>query len=447
MKIARNQTFMNFDPPAEWKTDPALYVIHKLLDERSNIFRLAVPCFPNAVEEGKGFMGYDGMTVEQVVRAAIYKQYRRLNFRELAEHTADSFKGRKFMKIDYKQHFSHQTLHENIARLSPEALTDIQRAVTKVGMELGIDDGQKIRSDATSIETDVHHPTEASSLWDCIRVACRLLETLTATGYGFTLRDYRKGAKKLLFKINNCKNNKAKRKKLFKQLLKTNQACLNQVDAALDLAARLNLPMLKQLFELCQLRPMMAKTQEMTRRHQLNDEKVAVKDKIFSIFEDHTDCISKGARKVIFGHKVNFASGKRLVFDCLQALGNWSEKVAYGPILERIKDAYDFVPRDLVTDGGPAYSGNLKKAIELGVKNVVFGKTTGSMQNQVSSKAMETRLKKWRSGIEAGISNFKRGLRAVRCPWKGWNGFQRFMLLNVTVFNLKVIAADLLSQL
>ncbi len=115
--------------------------------------------------------------------------------------------------------------------------------------------------------------------------------------------------------------------------------------------------------------------------------------------------------------------------------------------MKRIKAAYNFVPRDLVTDGGPACGDNLKKAIELGVKNIVFGKTTGSMKNEVSSKAMETRLKKWRSGIEADISNFKRGLRAARCPWKGWGGFQSFMLLNTTVFNLKVIAADLLSQL
>lgn len=32
---------------------------------------------------------------------------------------------------------------------------------------------------------------------------------------------------------------------------------------------------------------------------------------------------------------------------------------------------------------------------------------------------METRLKKWRSGIEANISNLKRGYGLARCTWKG----------------------------
>ena len=52
MKIAKKQIFLNFDPPAEWETDPILFVIHQLLDERPAITRLAAPCFPNAVDEG-----------------------------------------------------------------------------------------------------------------------------------------------------------------------------------------------------------------------------------------------------------------------------------------------------------------------------------------------------------------------------------------------------------
>ena len=42
-----------------------------------------------------------------------------------------------------------------------------------------------------------------------------------------------------------------------------------------------------------------------------------------------------------------------------------------------------------------------------GIVNIVFNKIVGSLKNVVSSKNMETRLKKWRSGIEAVISNLK----------------------------------------
>lgn len=447
MKIIKKQVFLNFDPPAEWETDPVLFVIHQLLDERPAIIKLAAPCFPKAVTDEIAAMGRDGMTVEQIVRAAIYKQYRRLSYADLAEHTVDSIKGRQFMKLTYGQYFSAQTLQENIARLTPEVWAAILTAVTQIGVDLGVDDGQKLRSDATVIETNIHYPTEVSLLWDSVRVSCRLLERLTHQSTGFAFRDYRTGAKKLLFKIVNCPD-KTARKKLFQQMLKLNQTCINQVETTLELAAQRRLPMDKILFELCQLRPRMIKVQEMTIRQQINGEKIPVKDKIFSLFEDHTDCIVKGQRDASFGHKVNFATGQsNLIFDCHLELGNWSEKSVLAPLLERVTATFKFVPRDLATDGGQASLSNLNKAIGLGIKNVVFGKTVGSLKNVTTSPAMETRLKKWRAGMEAVISNFKRGLRAVRCPWKGWDGFQQFVLLNTTVFNLKVIATGLLAQL
>ena len=56
-------------------------------------------------------------------------------------------------------------------------------------------------------------------------------------------------------------------------------------------------------------------------------------------------------------------------------------------------------------------------------------------------------LKKWCSGMEAVISNFKRGLNADVCTWEGWNGFKRFVLWNAITFNLRVIARSIVSQL
>ena len=45
-------------------------------------------------------------------------------------------------------------------------------------------------------------------------------------------------------------------------------------------------------------------------RHEMLAEEVATADKIFSLNEDHTDCIIKGSREVIFGHKINLTGGK-----------------------------------------------------------------------------------------------------------------------------------------
>ena len=69
------------------------------------------------------------------------------------------------------------------------------------------------------------------------------------------------------------------------------------------------------------------------------------------------------------------------------------------------------------------------------------------MKNIVSSKKMETMLKKWRSGIESIISSLKRGLQIRRSSWKGYEAFQNFVLWSVIAYNLKIIAILLLTNL
>jgi len=88
-------------------------------------------------------------------------------------------------------------------------------------------------------------------------------------------------------------------------------------------------------------------------------------------------------------------------------------------------------PRDVVTDGGYASLKNQEIAKGKGVVNIVFNKIVGSLKNITTSLNMETRLKKWRSGIEAVISNVKRGSNCFRCDWKGKGHFDAKVLWSV----------------
>ncbi len=75
-----------------------------------------------------------------------------------------------------------------------------------------------------------------------------------------------------------------------------------------------------------------------------------------------------------------------------------------------------------ISIGGYASSNNQKKAKKRG-GNIVFKKIVGTLKNIVSSGSMESRLKKWRSGIEAVILNVKRGFNLFRCECKGRKHF------------------------
>jgi len=179
---------------------------------------------------------------------------------------------------------------------------------------------------------------------------------------------------------------------------------------------------------------------------EIKGEKVPNEEKIFSIYEQHTDIIVKGSREVQFGHKVDLTSGRsNLVLHCDVLRGNPSDSKLFAPALDSIIEGYGIVPRDCATDGGYASLANQAYAAEKGVVNIVFNKIVGSLQNISSSKNMETRLKKWRSGAEAIISNIKRGFNLVRCAWKGWRNFVSKVLWSVIAYNIRVMTAHVVK--
>jgi IS5 family transposase len=60
---------------------------------------------------------------------------------------------------------------------------------------------------------------------------------------------------------------------------------------------------------------------------------------------------------------------------------------------------------------------------------------------------METRLKKWRSGMEAVISNLKRGYQLRRCEWKGWEHFKANVFWSVIAYNIGVISVYFIKRI
>ena len=167
--------------------------------------------------------------------------------------------------------------------------------------------------------------------------------------------------------------------------------------------------------------PVMEKVYHMTERREIYKEDVPVAEKIFSIYERHTDIIVKGQRDVQFGHKVNIGSGKsNLILTCGILKGNPPDSELYQDTIEMIKKYYGKTPESSVADGGFASTANIEYSQKEGIVNIVFNKIRGSMENIADNKWVENKLKRWRSGIEAIISNLKRGFHISRCVWKGF---------------------------
>ena len=135
-----------------------------------------------------------------------------------------------------------------------------------------------------------------------------------------------------------------------------------------------------------------------------------------------------------------------LILVCDNLEGNPADSTLYQGAMEKVIESYGKVPRDSATDGGFASKANADYAKSKGIVNIVFNKIVGSLKNIVSSKNMETRLKKWRSGIEANISNLLRGFGLTRCNWKGHEHFKSKVLWSVIAYNIRVMTAALIKQ-
>jgi IS5 family transposase len=194
------------------------------------------------------------------------------------------------------------------------------------------------------------------------------------------------------------------------------------------------------------LMPVMEKVYLMTERGEILKEKVPVDEKIFSIYEMHTDIIVKGQRDVQFGHKINLSSGKsNLILTCGIVSGNPKDSTLYQDTIKKVIKLYGITPNSSTADGGFASTENIEYLKKIGIANIVCNKIRGSIQNIACNAWTEGKLKRWRSGIEAIISNLKRGFNIARCTWKGLAHYGQKVFWSIIGYNLKVMTAGLLQ--
>ena len=437
---------LKFESP-DWSRNPELGLLDSILEARPDLIGLLKSDIVKK-EKDSNFGRKDVPSVNQIVRAAIYKELKRLDYRELEYHQVDSRICAQFLNLDEVRPYSFQVFQKYISRIQVDNLDKLLVELNRIAINEGLEDLESMRQDSTVVESDIHHPTNNALVWDCIKESHRLLEKLKEETENFDFKDYRKSAKRTHFKINNTRG-KDKRADLFKKQLCLFTKCINQVANATKKKSDYKYIGGKVIHsKLEQLYPLMRQVYRMTEKKEIQQQKVPNDEKIFSIYEKHTDIIVKGGREVLFGHKVNLTTGKsNLILTCDVLKGNPSDTSLYCETLDKVNTAYEILPKNCVTDGGYASKDNLEYAKKQGITNVVFNKIVGSLKNEVSSLNMETRLQKWRSGVEANISNLKRKFRLSRCTWKGWDHFRSKVLWSAIAYNIRVMTAALVAQL
>lgn len=421
--------------------------ISEILDRENSICELVAQDLGVAEKD----IGAQGMSAEQVLRCAIIKQMETYSYEELVFHMSDSRAYRTFCRLHPNKCFAKSTLNSNIKRITEDTWEKINRILLGYADRQSIEAGRKARIDCTVVESNIHDPSDSELLWDGVRVIVRLLKRAKTelSGIKFPFMDHSRRSKKRRLAILNAKN-EGQRKKAYRDLINMAENSVEYGESALVAFGRYpSIASLEQLAfiectkkELRHYLPLVRQVICQAKRRVIHGETVPASEKLVSIFEEHTDIIRKDRRDTFYGHKVCLTGGaSNLILDCMILSGNPADSSLTQKMLERQQQIYGRPPLKIALDGGFSSRDNLVAAKKQGIKDVCFSRGRGlSEQEMCRSSAVYRALRKFRAGIESGISWLKRSLGLERCTWKGLESFKSYVWASVVTANLLTLA-------
>jgi transposase, IS5 family len=93
--------------------------------------------------------GRNGITPSQTLRSLILMRIKNWDYRELRERINDGYTLRGFTDFDSHRVPKHDAFNRAFNRLTPATLEAINRAVVQSAVQLGLEDGKRLRVDTT----------------------------------------------------------------------------------------------------------------------------------------------------------------------------------------------------------------------------------------------------------------------------------------------------------
>ncbi|MCP5017373.1 MAG: ISNCY family transposase [Ketobacter sp.] len=389
--------------------------------------------------------GRKGLPIESVLRCAILKQYRQLSYEELVFCLMDSASCQAFARLPMGLFPKKSTLQQTISAISDVTWEEINTRLLYSAKRTKVEKGEMLRIDSTVTDTPIHKPSDSSLLLDAVRVMVRLLkeaDELAGDATTIPYHNHQRRAKKRARAIEYTRG-QDKKASLYKDLIHVTRKSLHYLEEA-EVTLYATQPLSYALWQdqVAHFKPLILQVIDQTERRIFHDEKVPADEKLFSMFEEHTDIIIKGSRGIQYGHKLNLSTGRSgLILDVVVEEGNPADTARFLPMLERHIEHYGKAPRQMAADGGYASRENLEEAKAYQVEDVVFQKKCGlKVEEMAKSPWVYRKLRNFRAGIEAGISCMKRAYGLARCTWKSLPHFKAYVWSAVVAHNLALFA-------
>ena len=360
--------------------------------------------------------------------------------------------------------FGHQTLRDNVALLDDQLLQQINARIAAAGREVfAKKDGAplaalEVKVDTYVLESDVHFPTDLNLLWDAGRKCVDLIEKYRDQ-FGYDLPGWRK-AKEWRRQFKNCEritshivyrggpNKEARVKRAVRDYLSVGRALGAKVHASL-------LGLCDQAVEAAHwealeyFHRMLDKHLDLVERRLLKAETIPRAEKVFSLFEPHTEWIQKGKQRpnVELGHRFLIGSDQHQLIQDYDVPVGQADVNQSVPVTDRLLGRYGAgAIASLSFDKGFTRAED-RELLSLYVPTVVMpkrGKKNAAETERESGKKFVA-LRKQHSAVESEINSLEHhGLN--RCLDVGLEGYLRYVGYGVMSYNLHVIGRELLAR-
>ncbi len=436
--------------------NPCLAAISSFLDQHGEIIEKVRGDLERGLKKPQS--GRPGLTPAQVLRSLILMRVKNWQYRELRERIADGYTLRGFTDFLSQPVPKHDAFNRAFNRLTPPTLQAVNEFVVRAAVRLGLEDGQKLRVDTTVVQTDIHHPTDNTLLWDTVRVITRLVgylhQALQRGVKGFRKRT--RAARRRMQEIQRMTAPQRHQQQIpkYRQLISITEQVVQGARRVLQQTQKASgkrgkgdpvIGLIRQEIEhYCQLGD---RVLDQARRRVLQGEQVPNAEKVYSIFEPHTDLIKRGRVQtpLEFGHKVFLAESAHGLITHYEVLeGNPNDEKHVEPSLQRHREIFGHAPHLYGTDRGFYNENNLQACKQAGVRVVSIpqrgGQKTPRRQAFEKSPAFK-KGQRFRAGIEGRISVLFRGRGMKRCRATGRPRFELLVGAAVLANNLMRIAA------
>ena len=385
-------------------------------------------------------------TSENILRALVVQHLEGLPFRETIIRIGGDPFLQDFLRMRKKPVMDYSFLDKCFLAVESKTWKRVNELLGWYGVAQEAVSTNVIRTDTTVVESNIHYPTDASLLWDTWRVASRLLKQAMEIVPGCCPhRLHDRKVKRLYLYVTRYMPSKSKsRRRTVKTSFRT---LIERTDWIVAVAEefctsqaglRGHVALAAVALELKAYLSAMKTIVAVAHRAQVDGETVPASERMFSLFEQHTELIKRGRRQkpVEFGHKVLLCeSAEKFITDYEVYEKQEADCALTESVIKRHEKLFGQRPEVLAADKGFCPAEAKFKELAEQVDTLAIPRRMRDFVDKVLAY-----WQAFRAGIEGTISGLKRAFRLIRCFFRGFRSFSSAVGLGVFCHNLIVLA-------